>query len=445
MARLVGAIPDPATPDDYERLLAPIYAWNQASAQRRRRRGRGGRQPLGGRRWHALGRHGARARRAARCALRAGVPARAWQPSTAPVWARCSADRRAGRCAAPGSARSARRRGGWDRAGALVFGHTHRTGRARRATTPPSGARPAARSCTTAAAGSSRRMFMGARPARREPVLARRRDRDRRRRAAAAGAPARRRAGVGPARGRPLVTPGAPQPTTPAVNCTAWQITPSPSSSSSTPVVWRACSTSRWQPACSTASLPAVDAHARPASPAAVRSSTAHTAPASYGPDHAPGCSGVGRPTSASGASSGRSAANGSGGSIAEQLADLVLRLVVRALAVVHREQPQAPVEEVARRPRLVAVLLPQREVRVEQDGMLDAQPRDRGADLLGVLRRRIAAGMDGDHAQAGRGVARVPGLHVAQRAQRVGAAEVPELDEHGAPELLVEAQASRR
>ena len=34
MARMVGAIPDPATPDDYEAVLAPIYALCHASAQR---------------------------------------------------------------------------------------------------------------------------------------------------------------------------------------------------------------------------------------------------------------------------------------------------------------------------------------------------------------------------------------------------------------------------
>ena len=34
MRRMVGPIPDPATPDDYEALLAPIYALSQASAQR---------------------------------------------------------------------------------------------------------------------------------------------------------------------------------------------------------------------------------------------------------------------------------------------------------------------------------------------------------------------------------------------------------------------------
>lgn len=46
MGRMVGELPDPATPDDYEARLAPIYAWIHASAQRaapqRRAAGGGG-------------------------------------------------------------------------------------------------------------------------------------------------------------------------------------------------------------------------------------------------------------------------------------------------------------------------------------------------------------------------------------------------------------------
>jgi hypothetical protein len=34
MSRLVGAVPDPATAEDYERVLAPMYAWTNAAAQR---------------------------------------------------------------------------------------------------------------------------------------------------------------------------------------------------------------------------------------------------------------------------------------------------------------------------------------------------------------------------------------------------------------------------
>jgi hypothetical protein len=44
-ARLAGPLPDPATPDDYEAVLAPIYALIQASAQR----ASGGRRALAGR------------------------------------------------------------------------------------------------------------------------------------------------------------------------------------------------------------------------------------------------------------------------------------------------------------------------------------------------------------------------------------------------------------
>ena len=48
---------------------------------------------------------------------------------------------------------------------------------------------------------------------------------------------------------------------------------------------------------------------------------------------------------------------------------------------------------------------------------------------------------MDADHAQAVVGVALVPRHQVRQRAQRVHAAEVPELDEHGPAALLVHPQ----
>ena len=57
------------------------------------------------------------------------------------------------------------------------------------------------------------------------------------------------------------------------------------------------------------------------------------------------------------------------------------------------------------------------------------------------VARGREAAGVHADHAQAVLGVAPVPRAQVGERAQRVGAAEVPELDEHGPAALLVHAQ----
>jgi hypothetical protein len=34
MSRLVGAVPDPAAAEDYERVLAPLYAWTNSAAQR---------------------------------------------------------------------------------------------------------------------------------------------------------------------------------------------------------------------------------------------------------------------------------------------------------------------------------------------------------------------------------------------------------------------------
>ena len=71
MGRMVGAVPDPATTDDYDALLAPIYAWIQASAQSAatHRRSAGGGTPVNV--WHALEGPGRR-RAPRRAALRAG-------------------------------------------------------------------------------------------------------------------------------------------------------------------------------------------------------------------------------------------------------------------------------------------------------------------------------------------------------------------------------------
>ena len=54
----------------------------------------------------------------------------------------------------------------------------------------------------------------------------------------------------------------------------------------------------------------------------------------------------------------------------AEQLLDRQLGAEVIALAEVVLEQPCAAVEQVARGPALVLVLLPELEVRVDQDGV---------------------------------------------------------------------------
>jgi len=56
MGRMVGPLPDPATPEDYEARLAPIYAWIHASAQRAgpQRRAAGG-SATAVRAWKTLG------------------------------------------------------------------------------------------------------------------------------------------------------------------------------------------------------------------------------------------------------------------------------------------------------------------------------------------------------------------------------------------------------
>ena len=99
-------------------------------------------------------------------------------------------------------------------------------------------------------------------------------------------------------------------------------------------------------------------------------------------------------------------------------------------------------VEEVARRPRRVAVLAPQHESASITTGCSMPSRATAARTSAGSLRRRIAAGVRGDDAQPVRRVALVPSAHVGQRAQRVAATEVPELDQHRAPELLVHAQA---
>lgn len=128
MSRMVGAVPDPAAPEDYEALLAPIYALSQASAQR----GAPGRVTIGSRSaigaWRALaGRDGAGRLRSAALALpfRLGVEI-ANRAGLGPVDARVGMrDLRRG--GLDGIAEAARRLR--LTAPHLVFGHTHRTGR----------------------------------------------------------------------------------------------------------------------------------------------------------------------------------------------------------------------------------------------------------------------------------------------------------------------------
>ncbi|HWI08828.1 MAG TPA: metallophosphoesterase [Solirubrobacteraceae bacterium] len=127
MARMVGAVPDPATPDDYEALLAPIYALSQASAQR----GAPGRVTIGSRSavgaWRAMaggGRAGRLRRRALAVPFRLGVIA-ANRGGIGPVEPRIGVEdlRRGGQLATMEVARRLRLAPAH-----LIVGHTHRTG-----------------------------------------------------------------------------------------------------------------------------------------------------------------------------------------------------------------------------------------------------------------------------------------------------------------------------
>jgi hypothetical protein len=129
MGRMVGGVPDPATADDYEALLAPVYALSQASAQR----GAPGRVTIGsrsaGRAWRALAGRGGPRDRLRGAAL--GVPFRlavaiANRAGLGPVEPHVMPEdlRRGGLNAISEVARRLRLAPEH-----LVFGHTHRTGR----------------------------------------------------------------------------------------------------------------------------------------------------------------------------------------------------------------------------------------------------------------------------------------------------------------------------
>jgi hypothetical protein len=127
VARLTGALPDPATPEDYEALLAPVYALSQASAQRTT----AGRVALGGRSamgtWRSLS--GSVRRRPVRAlALKAGFRAGvaiANRAGVGPVVTDIgpAALRRSGLQSIGEVARRLR-----VAPAHLIFGHTHRAG-----------------------------------------------------------------------------------------------------------------------------------------------------------------------------------------------------------------------------------------------------------------------------------------------------------------------------
>lgn len=128
MGRMVGAIPDPATPDDYEAILAPLYALSQASGQRGapQRSTVGSRSSAGS--WETLAGVGLRRRLRSHglsLAFRVGVML-ANRAGLGPVQADIGvpALRRACLSAITETARRLRLAPPH-----LVFGHTHRTGK----------------------------------------------------------------------------------------------------------------------------------------------------------------------------------------------------------------------------------------------------------------------------------------------------------------------------
>ena len=128
----------------------------------------------------------------------------------------------------------------------------------------------------------------------------------------------------------------------------------------------------------------------------------------------------------------------------AEQLLDRQFGLEVATLAVAVLGERALRGPQVARRPADVLVLLPEREVAVEQDRMRDLEALNRGADRLLARRRTEAGAVRSDHDQSVIDVAFVPGLDVGEGAQRVRPAEVPELDQHWPAAQLVHGERGR-
>ena len=229
MARLVGAPPERgALTDDYERVLAPIYAWSTALA-RTPTTPRPARRPLGQALWRTLA--GARAPRRCGGARWSRCSRSRSRRSTVPGSGRCAPTSRAGAAAAPargdgGGGRAPRDR---RRARAVRPHAPHRA--AARSTTSPSGPR------RRRAAAQHRLLGLRARRSSRHayesPTGRARRSASRERAAAAACARARRQSAAASSdrRRRPTDARGA----SPGVKQTAWQVTPSPTSSSSTP------------------------------------------------------------------------------------------------------------------------------------------------------------------------------------------------------------------
>jgi hypothetical protein len=130
MARLARDSADgPASAEDYEAILAPIYAWIHAVAQNRTSAGRQGTDGASGRAWRTLSSNGVRRRNPRRTAVKLAFPVAVAALNRArlgPLKADISGPelRRAGLLA---FATTLRRLGA--RAPHVIFGHTHRAGR----------------------------------------------------------------------------------------------------------------------------------------------------------------------------------------------------------------------------------------------------------------------------------------------------------------------------
>jgi hypothetical protein len=130
MARLARDSADgPASAEDYEAILAPIYAWIHAVAQNRTSAGRHGTDGASGRAWRTLSSNGVRRRHPRRTAVKLAFPVAVAALNRArlgPLKADISGPelRRAGLLA---FATTLRRLGA--RAPHVIFGHTHRAGR----------------------------------------------------------------------------------------------------------------------------------------------------------------------------------------------------------------------------------------------------------------------------------------------------------------------------
>src|ERR1700722_15648255 len=92
--------------------------------------------------------------------------------------------------------------------------------------------------------------------------------------------------------------------------------------------------------------------------------------------------------------------------------------------------------EQIARGPAAVLVLLPDLELAVDQHRVGDLQTLDGVAYSLLGMRWREAGAVNADHTQPVGRITLVPCLHIRQRPDRVGPAEIPELDQHRLPSL---------